>query len=233
MSKSNTFENDLMKLIFQNTDIANVGDAGGIRGSVAPGNLYMTLHTADPGEAGTAITNECAYANYARVAQSRNGAAASTVTGSSVSPAANVDFPQAGAGANEVATHFGYVSSGPAGGTAGKLLYKGIIGGAAKPFTADTGDLITSPAHGLVLDDRVVFEAIEGVALPTGLVEGTRYWVIAGGLTADAFKVSAAQGGAAVDITVAGGGLLQKSQAITILPNVTPRLTTGTTVTEG
>lgn len=233
MSKSNTFENDLLKLIFQNTAIANIGDAGGLLPSAAPGSLYMTLHTADPGEAGTAVTNECAYPNYARVAQSRNGAAASVVTGSSVSPAANVDFPQALAGANELATHFGYVSSGPAGGTAGKLLYKGIIGGPAKPFTADTGDLITCPAHGFAADDRVVFEAIEGVALPTGLVEGTRYFVLAAGLVTDAFKVSATSGGAAIDVTASGGGLLQKSQAITILPNVTPRLTTGTTVAEG
>jgi hypothetical protein len=228
MSKSNTFENDLLNLIFKNTPIANIGDAGGLLASAVAGNLYKTLHTADPGEAGTAITSECAYLNYARVAVVRG--AGFTVTGSSVSPAANVDFPQAGAGANEVATHFGVVNTAAG---AGKLLYKGIIGGAAKPFTADTADLITSPAHGFVTDDRVVFEAIEGVALPTGLVEGTRYFVLAAGLTTDAFKVSATSGGAAIDITVAGGGLVQKSLAITILPNVTPRLTTGTTVTEG
>lgn len=91
MSKSNTFEEDLLKLIFQNTDIANIGDAGGIRGSVTAGSLYWSLHTADPGEAGTAITSETAYTGYARVAAARS-TAGFTVTGNSVSPPANVDI---------------------------------------------------------------------------------------------------------------------------------------------
>jgi hypothetical protein len=228
MSKSNTFENSVLLLFFNNANIANIGDATGIRGSTVAGNLWLALHTADPGEAGSAVTNECAYLNYARVQIARSGAGF-VVTASSVSPAANADFPQAGAGANEVATHFSIVNTAAG---AGIILYKGIIGGAAKPFTADTGDLITCPAHGFVADDRVVFEALEGVALPTGLVEGTRYFVLATGLVTDAFKVSATSGGAAIDVTASGGGILHKSQAITILPNVTPRLTTGTTVTE-
>jgi hypothetical protein len=229
MSKSNTFENSLLLLLFNNTNIANIGDATGIRGSTVPGNLWLALHTADPGEAGSAVTNECAYTNYARVQIARSGAGF-VVTASAVSPAANSDFPQAGAGANEVATHFSIVNTANG---AGIILYKGIIGGSVKPCTADTGDLITSPAHGFVTDDRVIFEALEGVALPTGLVEGTRYFVLATGLTTDAFKVSATSGGAAIDVTVAGGGLVQKSLAINITVNVTPRLTTATTVTEG
>lgn len=229
MSKSNTFENSLMLLLFNNTNIANIGDATGLRGSTTAGSLYLSLHTADPGEVGSAVTNECAYLNYARVAIARSGAGF-VVTNSSVSPAANADFPQAGAGANEVATHFAVVNTVSG---AGIILYKGVIGGAAKPFTADTADLITCPAHGLAQDDRVVFEALEGLSLPTGLTEGTRYWVIATGLTTDAFKVSATQGGAAVDVTASGAGLAQKSSPITVLPNVTPRLTTSTTVTEG
>ena len=52
MSKGNTFENDLLLLIFNNTNIANLGDATGIRGSSAAGSLYLALHTTDPGEAG-------------------------------------------------------------------------------------------------------------------------------------------------------------------------------------
>src|SRR6185503_5285151 len=219
MSKSNTFENDLLKLIFQNTAIANIGDAGGLLASAAAGSLYLSLHTADPGEAGTAVTSECAYSGYARVAIARSGSGF-TVTNSSVSPAANADFPQAGSGANETATHFGVVNTASG---AGKLVYKGIIGGAVKPFTADTADLITCPAHGYAADDRVVFEAIEGVSLPTGITEGTRYFVLASGLATDAFKVSTTSGGSALDVTAAGGGFVQKSLAITITQNVTPR----------
>jgi len=85
MSKSNTFENNLLLLIFNNTNIANIGDATGLRGSTAAGSLYWALHTADPGEAGSAITSETAYTNYARVAAARSGAGF-TVTANSVFP---------------------------------------------------------------------------------------------------------------------------------------------------
>lgn len=229
MSKTNTSENAALLLLYNNTNIANLGDATGVRGSTTPGNMYMSLHTADPGEAGSQPTSECAYSGYARVGVARSSAGW-TVTASSVSPTANVDFPQAGSGANETATHFstGFASSG-----AGTILHKGVIGGAQKVFTGDTSDLVTSAAHGFTTDDRVVFEAIEGLALPTGITEGTRYFVLATGLTTDAFKFSTTSGGSAVDITVAGGGLVQKSLAIVITQNVTPRLTTATAIVEG
>jgi hypothetical protein len=229
MSKSNTFENDLLKLIFTNVAITDIGDAGGLRATATAGSLYLALHTADPGEAGSAITSECAYSGYARVAIARSGAGF-VVTNSLVNPAANADFPAAGVGANEVATHFSVVNTSSG---AGKILYSGIIGSGPLPFTATTADLITAVAHGYVADDRVVFEAIEGVALPTGITQGTRYFVLASGLVTDGFKVSTSSGGSAVDITGAGGGLVFRSAAITITENVTPRLTTGTTVTEG
>ena len=50
--KSDTFENALLLLMFNNSNIANVGDATGIRSSTAAGSLYFSLHTADPGDAG-------------------------------------------------------------------------------------------------------------------------------------------------------------------------------------
>lgn len=40
MSKGNTFENDLLLLIFNNTDAALIGDATGLRGSSTAGSLY-------------------------------------------------------------------------------------------------------------------------------------------------------------------------------------------------
>ena len=39
---------DLLKLIFQNLDAANIGDATGLRGSTVAGNMWIALHTADP-----------------------------------------------------------------------------------------------------------------------------------------------------------------------------------------
>ena len=121
MSKSNSWETDLLNLLFKNIDAALIGDAGGLRGSVAAGSLYLSLHTADPGEGGDQTTNEIAYTSYARVAVTRG--AGFTVTGNSVSPAANVDFP-AGTGGTGTATHFGV---GAASSGVGKLLYSGTI----------------------------------------------------------------------------------------------------------
>lgn len=123
MSKSNTFENDLMLLLFNNTAIANIGDAGGILGSAAAGVLYWSLHTADPGEAGTAVTSETAYTGYARVSGARSGAAF-TVTANSVSPVANVDFGECTASPGGPITHFGIVNTSSG---AGKLLYSGTV----------------------------------------------------------------------------------------------------------
>ena len=123
MSKSNTYENDLMLLQFNNTNIADIGDATGIRGSVTAGSLYMTLHTADPGEAGSAITNETAYTGYARKAIARSGAGF-VVTGNSVSPAVDQDFGECTASPGAALTHFGIVNTASG---AGKLLYSGTI----------------------------------------------------------------------------------------------------------
>lgn len=122
MSKTNSFENSLLLHVFNNSDIANVGDATGLRGSTSAGSLYVSLHTGDPGEAGDQTTNECAYTSYARVAVARSGAGF-TVTNNSVSPAATVTFPAA-TGGTETVTHFGV---GTASSGAGVLLYKGTV----------------------------------------------------------------------------------------------------------
>lgn len=119
MSKSNAFETDLLNLIFNATAIANIAD------NAATGpltNLYVALHTADPGEAGVQNTSEAAYTSYARQAVART-AGGFTVSGNSVSPAANIDFPAATAGV-ETITHF---SIGVAVSGATKILYSGTV----------------------------------------------------------------------------------------------------------
>jgi hypothetical protein len=122
MSKSNDFENDLVLLVFQNANAANIGDATGLRGSSTAGNLFISLHTSDPGEAGNQSTNEIAYTSYARVSLARTSGNF-TVTGNAVAFAANVDFP-AGTGGSGTATHFG-IGVATSGST--KLLYKGAL----------------------------------------------------------------------------------------------------------
>lgn len=109
MSASNSFETAILNLFFANSNFANVGDATGLRGSTAAGSLYISLHTADPGETGTAVTNETAYTNYARVAVARSGAGW-TVSGNSASNAAIVSFPACGVTGATI-THFGIVET--------------------------------------------------------------------------------------------------------------------------
>ncbi|MCA3485864.1 MAG: hypothetical protein IOD05_03205 [Rhodobacter sp.] len=139
MSKSDAFESALLALIFQNTNIANVGDATGLRGAAAAGQLFVALHTADPGEAGTQTTNEVAYTGYARVGLARSSGGF-TITGNSVSPAANVNFPACTAG-SATATHF---SIGVASTGAGVVLYKGAISPAIAIAAGVTPQLTTA-----------------------------------------------------------------------------------------
>lgn len=123
MSKSNTFENELLLHLFNNSDIANIGDAAGLQNSVAAGSLYLVLHTADPGEAGSATTSEIAYTGYARQAVARSGAGF-TVSGASVTLAANVDFPEMTAGAGGTVTFFSVVKEVSG---ASVILYSGAV----------------------------------------------------------------------------------------------------------
>jgi hypothetical protein len=119
MSKGNTFENDLLKLIFNGTTIANVADNAG---SSPITNIWVSLHTADPGESGNQSTSETNYGAYARVGVART-TAGWTVSTNSVSPAADITFPQATSGTATI-THFavGTASSGT-----GKILYYGTV----------------------------------------------------------------------------------------------------------
>lgn len=125
MSKSNTWESDLLKLVFQNIDAALIGDATGLRGSSTAGVLYLSLHTADPTESGTQTSLEASYTGYARVSVVRS-ASTWTVSGSAptqVVNAAQVNFPQCTAGTSTI-THVGVGTDST--GT-GKLLYSGAL----------------------------------------------------------------------------------------------------------
>ena len=64
-------------------------------------------------------------------------------------------------------------------------------------------DTIAYTAHGLIAGDAVKYFHGGGTAA-TGLTNNTTYYVIASGLTANAFKVSATEGGDAVDISGTG-----------------------------
>ena len=122
MSMTNAAEAALLDLLFLNVDWANIGDAGGLQNSATAGSFYISLHTSDPGEAGSQTTNEVAYTSYARVAVARS-AGGWTRSVSTVSNTALVQFPQA-TGGTATATHFG-IGTDASG--AGNLLLKGAL----------------------------------------------------------------------------------------------------------
>ena len=136
MSKSNNLETSILALIFNATAIANVAD----NAATAPlTNLFVSLHTADPGEAGTQATSEATYTGYARVSVARTSGGWSVAAGS-CSPVATISFPACAAGANTI-THFGVgsVTSG-----VGVLYYSGIVTPNISVSTGVTPQLATS-----------------------------------------------------------------------------------------
>lgn len=119
MSAGNTFENDLMKLIFNATAIANIADNAGTSPLT---NLYVSLHTADPGEAGDQTTSEATYTSYARVAVARTSGGW-TVTNETATNAAAINFPACTGGSNTIT----YFAIGTASSSTGKVLFSGAL----------------------------------------------------------------------------------------------------------
>jgi hypothetical protein len=120
MSKGNTIENDILLLLFNGTTIANLADN---TVTAALTQLFVALHTADPGEAGTQATSEAAYTGYARIAVNRNSGGW-TVASGSVSPVADIVFGACTASAGGPITH---ASIGVAISGATKIIYSGAL----------------------------------------------------------------------------------------------------------
>jgi hypothetical protein len=92
MAKSTTTCNNLLKLLFNATAWANIADNAGASPLT---NLYLSLHSADPGVGNNQTTNEVAYSNYQRIPIARSGSGW-TVLSNGVSNAALAQFAQCG-----------------------------------------------------------------------------------------------------------------------------------------
>lgn len=64
MSKSNSFENAILRHIFNNDPIPNIGDAGGLLPSTLNGNLYLRLCTTAVAVSDSQLGTECTYTGY-------------------------------------------------------------------------------------------------------------------------------------------------------------------------
>lgn len=118
-AKGNTYCADLLKLLFNATAISLIADN---TATTPLTNLFVSLHTADPGAGGSQTTSEAAYTGYTRATVARTSGGW-TITAQSVSPAATIVFP-AGTAGGETCTFaaVGTVLSG-----AGKILYRGAL----------------------------------------------------------------------------------------------------------
>jgi hypothetical protein len=119
MAKSTLTCNNLLKLLFNATAWANIAD----NASSSPfTNLYLSLHTADPGVGNVQTTNETAYTNYLRIAVARTSGGWTVSTNTAVN-AALAQFAQCGVtGATVTHVAIGTASSG-----AGTVLYAGAL----------------------------------------------------------------------------------------------------------
>lgn len=71
MVKTTVWRDGLLDLFFLNTTFDLLGDATGIPGSAAAGNVYLSAHETDPLLSGDQTTGETGYTGYARVALPR------------------------------------------------------------------------------------------------------------------------------------------------------------------
>jgi hypothetical protein len=120
MPKSTLTCNAILALIFNATAWADIAE----NDSSSPlGNLYLSLHTADPGVGNNQTTNETAYTNYVRVAVVRTTSGWSVPSSGGTSNAALVQFAQCGV-SGATLTH---VAIGTAASGAGTVLYAGAL----------------------------------------------------------------------------------------------------------
>ncbi|WP_202841978.1 phage tail fiber protein [Luteimonas saliphila] len=142
MSASTAFATALLQHILQNAGLANVGDATGLLPSSADGNLYISLHTADPGAGGNQSTNEISYTSYARIPVPRDDTEWEVAAGVGTNLAA-ILFAESTGGTGGTVTHFGI---GSASSGNGNLFLRGTL---AASRVISTGSVPEFPAETL------------------------------------------------------------------------------------
>lgn len=116
---SNAFANDILKLVFQGVGIDGLADDA-VGGAT---QLFISLHSADPGAAGTQETSELDYEGYERLAVARS-ADGFTVDGVTMHPTEAWEFGEMTGGNSQTATH---MAIGTAATGAGKILFRAAL----------------------------------------------------------------------------------------------------------
>ena len=137
MSKVDSYETALLNLVLAAKNYSNIAIA-----STASTSIWVSLHTADPGDTGTQATSEATYSGYLRVATDRTTGGWVVASGSA-SPAASITFATCTASSTTSITHFsvGLSSSG-----AGTAIYNGTVTPNISVTTNVTPSLTTASA---------------------------------------------------------------------------------------
>jgi hypothetical protein len=120
MPKSTAASTSILALIFNATAWADIAENDA---SAPLTNLYVGLHTADPGVGGSQTNNETSYTNYARVAVARTVGGWTAPSSGATANAALIQFPQCGVTGATI-TH---VSIGTDASGVGRVLYAGAL----------------------------------------------------------------------------------------------------------
>jgi hypothetical protein len=220
-SFTNGTEAALLQLIFNATNWANIAD----NTATAPlTNLFVSLHTADPGESGSQTTSEAAYTGYARVSVARTsgGWTISGTDPTQVVNAGTITFGACTAG-SETETYWGIgtLTSG-----AGVLLASGPIGPVAGPYldftcTSASPGTLTIPGSSYAVNDRIAVFHDPSSTLPTGITEGTVYFVGTATGTAITLSTTTANG-TPVNTSSVGAGVSYKCSPLAVSAGITP-----------
>ncbi len=132
--KGNALQENLLKFLFTTSSSATLGQINTLSfpATSTTTKLWVSLHTADPGNSGNQGTNEVTYTGYARVATNRSGAGAAswvvsaTYSPFSVFPSSAIEFVQCTTASAVVITNWAVGISSAAGTTTG-LYYSGTV----------------------------------------------------------------------------------------------------------
>lgn len=177
----------------------------GATASTAPVTLYFARMTtaSTPGTPGTEPT----VGGYARIAITNNATNFPASSGGSKSNGTLITDAAAATMDQGEAAFWAIFDAL----TSGNMYHFGRLVGPYKVFTADAStDFITSTSHGYANGDAVEVESEQGT-VPAGLSENTKYFVR--DQTANTFKLAATAGGAAIDLTTAGTGLMRVAKS--------------------
>jgi len=130
MSKTNALETAWNTYIFNDVDLANIGNAAGLQNTGGSSTFWLALFSQSPGESGS-ITYEVNYTGYVRKSVARVGASIFTVSANNVTNAGTISFAACTAG-----TSYAYYMGICSAATGTNVMYYGAL---ATPISITNG----------------------------------------------------------------------------------------------